>query len=63
MRGGLLLDTRDGLRKGGDTGPAIVPGNPGESLLIQALLSADKDTAMPPEKSGGKLPAKVIADF
>jgi cytochrome c553 len=63
VRGGLLLDTRDGLRKGGDTGPAIVPGNPGESLLIQALHSADKDTAMPPEKSGGKLPAKVIADF
>ena len=63
VRGGLLLDTRDGLRKGGDTGPAIVPGNPGESLLIQALRYADKDTAMPPAKSGGKLPANVIADF
>ena len=63
VRGGLLLDTRDGLRKGGDTGPAIVPGNPDESLLIQALHSKDKDTAMPPEKSGGKLPANVIADF
>ena len=63
VKGGLLLDTRDGLRKGGDTGPAIVPGNPGESLLIQALHYADKDTAMPPVKSGGKLPANVIADF
>ncbi len=63
VRGGLLLDTRDGLRKGGEAGPAIVPGNPGESLLIQALHSKDKDTAMPPEKSGGKLPASVISDF
>src|SRR5581483_1671666 len=28
VKGGLLLDTREGMLKGGDTGPAIVPGNP-----------------------------------
>ncbi len=63
VKGGLLLDTRDGVRRGGDSGHAVVPGDPGESLLLKALHYADKDLAMPPEKSGGKLPDKVIADF
>ena len=63
VKGGLLLDTRDGIRQGGDTGHAVVPGNPGESLLLKALHYTDKDMSMPPEKSGGKLPDKVIADF
>ena len=63
VKGGLLLDTRDGIRKGGDSGHAVVPGNLEESLLIKALHHTDKDMAMPPEKSGGKLPDNVIADF
>src|SRR6516164_11767409 len=37
LRGHLLLNTGAGLLKGGDSGPAIVPGNPGESLLIEAV--------------------------
>src|SRR2546423_205371 len=36
-KGGLLLDSRAGMLKGGDTGPAIVPGDPAKSLLIQAI--------------------------
>ena len=36
-KGELLLDTREGLRKGGDSGPAIVPGNAKASRLIQAV--------------------------
>jgi len=63
VKGGLLLDTRDGIRQGGDSGHAVVPGNVEESLLLKALHSLDKDLAMPPEKSGGKLPDQVIADF
>jgi hypothetical protein len=59
LKGGLLLDSRDGLRKGGDTGPAVVPGKPAESLLIQGLKYAG-NTRMPP---AGKLPDPVIADF
>lgn len=58
--GGLLLDHRDGVRKGGDSGPAIEPGKPEESLLIQALKHADDAPKMPPK---GKLPPAVIADF
>ncbi len=63
VKGGLVLDTREGARRGGDSGPAVVPGNLDESIIIQALRYTNKDFAMPPEKSGGKLPAAVIADF
>ncbi len=48
-KGGLALTTPDGLRKGGDTGPAFVPGKPDESLLLaRCLLPADHDDHMPP---------------
>src|SRR5437868_11484695 len=59
LRGGLMLDTRDGLLKGGDTGPALVPGKPKDSLLLQTLRYTG-DVKMPPK---GKLPDNVIADF
>ncbi|HXG10340.1 MAG TPA: DUF1553 domain-containing protein [Gemmataceae bacterium] len=59
LRGGLRVDSREGLLKGGDSGPAIVPGKPEESLLIQALRYAD-GLQMPPR---GKLPAAIVADF
>lgn len=54
-KGGLSLDTRAGWEKGGDSGAAIVPGKPDESLLIKAVRYADEDLAMPPKKKGGKL--------
>jgi hypothetical protein len=57
VKGGLLLDTRDGLRRGGESGPALVPGDPDASLLLKALRYEDHE--MPP---AGKLPAAVIAD-
>jgi hypothetical protein len=60
LRGGLLLDTREGIRKGGDAGPAIVPGDPKKSLLLSALRHDGKVEKMPPR---GKLSAEVIADF
>ena len=60
IRGGLLVDSREGLFRGGDTGPAIVPGKPDESLLIQAIRHQDEDLKMPPK---AKLPDSVIADF
>src|SRR5476649_1842715 len=63
VKGGLLLDTREGIRQGGDTGHAVVPGNLKESLIVGALHWNDKETRMPPEKEGGKLPDNVIADF
>lgn len=61
VKGGLLLDSRDGLLKGGDTGPAIVPGDPDHSLLIKAVRYTDPDLQMPPK--GPQLPASTIADL
>ena len=60
IKGGLALDTRNGFRKGGDSGPSIVPGSPARSPLMTALNHKTKDLAMPPK---GKLPDNVIADF
>jgi hypothetical protein len=58
LKGKLLLDTRDSARKGGETGPAVVPGDSDASLLVQALRYENFE--MPPK---GKLPAQTIADF
>jgi hypothetical protein len=58
VKGGLLLDTREGLRKGGDSGPVLAPGDPRASVLLKALRY--EELKMPPP---GKLPDAVIADF
>ncbi len=58
IRGGLLVDSREALRAGGDSGPAVVPGQIDESLLLEAMRHESYE--MPPDK---KLPDEVIADF
>ncbi len=59
VKGGLLLDSRDGWKRGGDSGPALLPSKPNDSLLIKALKH-EEGMEMPPK---GKLPDDVIADF
>jgi uncharacterized protein DUF1553/uncharacterized protein DUF1549/cytochrome c len=58
LKGKLLLDSRDAARKGGETGPAVVPNDPDASLIVQALRYENFE--MPPKS---KLPAQTIADF
>src|SRR5262245_1844894 len=58
--GGLVLDTKAGVLKGGATGPVVVAGKPAESRLLNALRYTDSRLQMPPT---GKLPDAVIADF
>ena len=58
--GGLVTDSRDGLRRGGAAGPAVIPGEPEQSRLLTALRYEDPLVKMPPT---GKLPDHVIADF
>src|SRR5947209_9402279 len=55
LKAGLALDTRQGLLTGGESGPAIIPGDADKSLLIKALQHE-----MPPS---GRLPAEVIDRF
>ncbi len=52
VKGGLLLDSAEGWRAGGDSGEAIVPGKPEESLVIEAVRYKNRDMEMPPK---GKL--------
>ncbi len=58
LKGGLLLDTIEGMRKGGQSGPAVVPGKLEESLLVRAVRYDDELTRMPPKQ---KLTAAAIA--
>ncbi len=57
VKGGLRLDSRASAMTGGDTGPALVPGKPGESLIVEVINYGD-DIRMPPKS---KLPAEEIA--
>ncbi|MFT5406114.1 MAG: hypothetical protein ACI9DF_004972, partial [Verrucomicrobiales bacterium] len=49
-KGGLLLDSRSGWEKGGDSGPALVPEDPEASLILRAVSYADTELQMPPKK-------------
>ena len=49
QKGGLLLDRESGWLEGGDSGKAVVPGQLGASLLIQAITRRNEDIAMPPK--------------
>lgn len=57
--GGLRLDSKDALSKGGEHGPPIVPGKATESLLVRAI-KREGDLKMPPKEP---LPAAVVADI
>src|SRR5262245_50964079 len=60
IEGNLRLDSRDAARKGGDQGPAIIPGDPDKSLLIQAIRYTDANLQMPPKDKGGQLAAEIV---
>ncbi|MEI7701683.1 MAG: PSD1 and planctomycete cytochrome C domain-containing protein [Planctomycetia bacterium] len=62
LSGKLRVDSRDALLQGGESGAAIVPGNPEESLLIQAIEHRPDVSAMPPDKDQTLRPDQV-ADF
>src|SRR4051812_5176417 len=59
-KGGLRLDTRESALKGGDNGPALVPGDAGKSRLVEAVRYQNADLQMPPK---GRLPDAVVADL
>ena len=56
--GGLRLDSAEGIRKGGQSGPLLVPGRPDDSLLIKVIQQTDARFKMPP---GGKLRVEEIS--
>ncbi len=54
QKAGLRLDTAASMHKGGDSGPAIVPGKSEESLIVDAVTGRD-GWRMPPESEGSPL--------
>ncbi len=59
-KGGLAVDSRHGLLKGGDSGPALVPGQPEKSLILKAIKYKDDDLKMPPKE---QLPPEDVANI
>ncbi|MEZ0267744.1 MAG: PSD1 and planctomycete cytochrome C domain-containing protein [Phycisphaerae bacterium] len=60
LKAELYMDSREGLLKGGESGPAIVPGDPAKSRLIEAVSYKNVDLLMPPKD---KLPEGQIRDL
>jgi hypothetical protein len=60
LKAGLRLDSRSNMLQGGETGPAIVPEQPDQSLLIRAISYQDPDLQMPPRS---RLSPAIIEDF
>ena len=60
QKAGLRLDSREAALKGGESGPALVPGKPEESLLLKLVRHAEADRKMPPKE---KLPDSEIASL
>ena len=59
-KGGLQADSGEGLRRGGNSGPVLLPGNSAGSLLIQAVSQTHGRLSMPPQ---GKLADNQIKDL
>lgn len=62
-KGGLVLDSREGLLRGGDSGPSLIPGDPWGSLLIQSLSHQHKDVDLHMPKDGAKLDEVTLQHF
>ena len=60
QEGDLRLDTFNLMIRGGDSGAAILPGDPSESILLQRVTATDVDERMPPENEGDPLSAKQV---
>ena len=60
LKGGFYIDVREGLLRGGDSGPAVIPGHPEKSLLMKVIRHEIIDMQMPPKKA--KLSDRQIAD-
>lgn len=62
IKGGLALDSRAGVVQGGNSGPGVIPGDPGKSLLIRTLKGLEEDIVMPPDEEE-RLTEIQIRDF
>ncbi|MEM7396202.1 MAG: c-type cytochrome domain-containing protein, partial [Verrucomicrobiota bacterium] len=61
LKGDFYIDMREGLLRGGESGPAVIPGQPEKSLLMKVIRHEIVDMQMPPKKA--KLSDRQIADM
>ena len=62
-KGGLTLDTRDAMIKGGENGPSLVPGDVEKSLLVKAVTYKDADLQMPPKEKLSEAQVAILSDW
>lgn len=63
LGGNLLLDSRDGWKRGGDLGPAIRPGDPENSLLLKAVTRESDELEMPPDGKMAEHEIEVLREW
>src|ERR1700676_1617059 len=63
LEGNLLLDSPQGWLAGGDLGPALVPGDPEKSLLIEAVRYGNQDLGMPPKKKLAQTEIDLLVEW
>jgi hypothetical protein len=62
-KGGLALDSRDAIAKGGDNGAALIPGQPDKSLIIEAVRYKNRDMQMPPKSPLPPADVKALEEW
>jgi hypothetical protein len=62
-KGGLVVDSKNGLLVGGESGPAITAGEPGNSLLIEAVRRSNSVSPMPPDNALPAAEIKILEDW
>ncbi|MBL9155618.1 MAG: PSD1 domain-containing protein [Verrucomicrobiales bacterium] len=63
VKGGLLIDSKAGWMAGGDSGEAIEPGKPAESLLMETVRYGNPDLQMPPKYQLSEAEIAVLEDW
>jgi hypothetical protein len=63
LKAGLRMDSLEGLKKGGDSGPALTPGDPAKSLIVEAMNYRNEDMAMPPKAKLDDAQIQILTEW
>ena len=63
LKAGLHMDSLEGLKKGGDSGPALTPGDPAKSLILEAVNYQNEDMAMPPKAKLDDIQIQILTEW
>ena len=63
LKAGLRMDSLEGLKKGGDSGPALTPGDPAKSLIVEAVNYRNEDMAMPPKAKLDEAQIQILTEW